>query len=142
MSNILRDYQKSGYRWLKTMAGYQLGGILADDMGIGKTIQVIALFEDTRLQNEKGTSLVICPASLLFNWKSEIERFAPKLRVCIIEGSQVRRKDLLENCEDYDVVITSYDYIRNDIDQYENKQFLYAILDEAQNIKNQLTLNC
>ena len=94
---ILRNYQKVGFRWLKTMASYGFGGILADDMGIGKTIQVITLFEDERLHHPESTSLVICPSSLILNWESEIKKFAPSLRSLVISGTAEERSKLIEN---------------------------------------------
>lgn len=139
MSNILRDYQKSGYRWLKTMSQYGFGGVLADDMGIGKTIQVIALFEDLRLNKQNAVSLVVCPTSLVLNWQSEINRFAPELRVGLIEGFSAKRNDVIEHYREYDVLVTSYDYIRRDYEAYADIEFKYIILDEAQFIKNQTT---
>ncbi len=141
MSDILRDYQKSGYRWLKTMANYGFGGILADDMGIGKTIQVITLFEDLRLRKQEVTSLVVCPSSLILNWDAEIKKFAPELKVGLVEGFGAKREDIITNYKDYHVLVTSYDYMRRDHELYEGKTFEYLILDEAQFIKNQETQN-
>ena len=139
--HILRNYQKIGYRWLKTMANYGFGGILADDMGIGKTIQVITLLEDERIQHPESVSLVICPSSLLLNWQSEIQKFSKDLSCIMISGTSEERKRQIQNCKSYDVVITSYDYIKRDIEQYEDVLFTYQILDEAQYIKNHTTKN-
>lgn len=138
---ILRNYQKVGFRWLKTMASYGFGGILADDMGIGKTIQVITLFEDERLHHPESTSLVICPSSLILNWESEIKKFAPSLRSLVISGTAEERSKLIAKADDYDVLITSYDYLKRDVDQYEGRHFQFQILDEAQYIKNTSTKN-
>ena len=138
---ILRNYQKVGFRWLKTMASYGFGGILADDMGIGKTIQVITLFEDERLHHPESTSLVICPSSLILNWESEIKKFAPSLRSLVISGTAEERSKLIAMADDYDVLITSYDYLKRDVDQYEGRHFQFQILDEAQYIKNTSTKN-
>ena len=138
---ILRNYQKVGFRWLKTMASYGFGGILADDMGIGKTVQVITLFEDERLHHPESTSLVICPSSLILNWESEIKKFAPSLRSLVISGTAEERSKLIAMADDYDVLITSYDYLKRDVDQYEGRHFQFQILDEAQYIKNTSTKN-
>ena len=95
--HILRNYQKIGYRWLKTMANYGFGGILADDMGIGKTIQVITLLEDERIQHPESVSLVICPSSLLLNWQSEIQKFSKDLSCIMISGTSEERKRQIQN---------------------------------------------
>lgn len=141
MDDTMRDYQKTGYRWLKTMAAYGFGGILADDMGIGKTIQMIAVMESSKMNQEKGVSLVVCPASLLYNWQNEVYKFSTMLNPCIITGTMQERKELLSKIDQYDVMITSYDYLRRDIDLYESLQFHFLVLDEAQFIKNQNTKN-
>lgn len=141
LKSILRNYQKVGYRWLKTMAEYGFSGILADDMGIGKTIQVITLLEDEKLHNPDSISLVVCPSSLLLNWQSEIDKFSKTLTSILITGSSDERKLLIKNCRDYDIVITSYDYLKRDIDEYDDLLFKYQIIDEAQYIKNHNTKN-
>ena len=139
--NVLRNYQKVGYRWLKTMATYGFGGILADDMGIGKTLQVITLFEDEKINHPESTSLVICPSSLILNWESEIHKFSTDLKALVVSGSIEDRRLAIQNYADYDVLITSYDYLKRDIELYENILFKYQILDEAQYIKNTATKN-
>lgn len=136
---ILRGYQKIGYRWLRTLDHYGFGGILADDMGLGKTVQVIALLYDEFLQNPGQPSLIICPASLVYNWENEIRTFAPQLRVLTIVGTMQERKDLLLTLQEYDVLITSYDLLKRDISFYQEKQFRFQIIDEAQCIKNAAT---
>lgn len=136
---ILRDYQITGFKWLKTMVEYGFGGILADDMGLGKTLQMITLLEDSK--NDNHVSIVIAPATLIYNWSDEIKKFSSDLNVLCITGTLAQRKKQIENLADYDIVITSYDYIRRDYDLYKNYQFYYLILDEAQYIKNQNTKN-
>lgn len=140
MKKILRNYQKEGYRWLKTMASFGFGGILADDMGIGKTIQIIALFEEASKDTTKK-SLVVCPASLILNWDSEIKKFTSDIKTHIIMGSQEERARLISMETDAQVWITSYDYLKRDYEQYSNMVFEYLIVDEAQFIKNQYTKN-
>ena len=134
---ILRDYQKFGFKWLKMLKSYGFGGILADDMGLGKTLQVIALLDS--LENSKS-SLVVCPSSLILNWVDEVNKFSSKLKVMAIYGSVSDRMEKISQIDDYDLIITSYDYCRNDFDKYDY-EFEYLILDEAQYIKNKNTLN-
>ena len=74
----MRKYQKSGYKWLRTLETWQFGGILADDMGLGKTLQVIAVLLAAKQEGKKGTAMVVTPASLVFNWGEELKRFAPE----------------------------------------------------------------
>ena len=135
---VLREYQVEGYQWLRLMEHYGFGGILADDMGLGKTLQMIVYFESLR---EKGQHLVVTPASLLLNWQDEIEKFSSNLRVLAIYGQKSVRDELIQTMDQYDVIITSYDYLRRDIDLYENKQFYSVVIDEAQYIKNPKTRN-
>lgn len=139
LSRVMRGYQKNGYKWLRTLAARNLGGILADDMGLGKTLQMIAVLLAAKQEGEKGTSLIAAPASLVFNWGEEFSRFAPELSVCLIAGTQAERREKLSAWQDYDVLVTSYDLLKRDIDVYEDKQFLYQVIDEAQYIKNHTT---
>lgn len=139
-TTTLRNYQKSGFNWLKTLDKYGLGGILADDMGLGKTIQIIALLLDEH-KNQKKTSIVICPSSLYINWENEIKRFAPSLKTLIVSGNLNERKKKIKNVENYDVVITSYDLLKRDIEDYQSFNFRYIVADEAQYIKNNNTKN-
>ncbi len=136
----LRNYQKNGYRWLRTLEAFRFGGILADDMGLGKTLQVIAVLLAARQEGKKGTSLVVAPASLVFNWGEEIRKFAPELEFLLIAGTQEERRKRLENYQEADVLITSYDLLKRDAVFYEGKEFLYQIIDEAQYIKNHQTV--
>ncbi|MBE6115108.1 MAG: DEAD/DEAH box helicase, partial [Erysipelotrichaceae bacterium] len=137
-AGILRDYQKEGYQWLKHMEHYGFGCILADDMGLGKTIQVLSLLESSKQSGR--TSLVICPSSLILNWADEVRKFSSLTCLCV-QGSMITRHHQITSCMDYDIVITSYDYIRRDVDNYAPFTFYYTILDEAQYIKNQSTQN-
>ena len=110
--NILRPYQKTGFQWLKTLDNYRFGGILADDMGLGKTIQVISMlvsYKENQEENKK-TSLVVSPSSLALNWKNEIEKFAPELNIKVISGNANQRKEIINEIERYDVIVTSYDF--------------------------------
>ena len=141
LDHIMRGYQKDGYRWLATMDSFGFCGILADDMGLGKTLQVISLLLSKKDEGLDCSTLVVCPASLVLNWQNEIQKFAPGLRVLISIGTLAERRALLKQMDDYDVVITSYDLLKRDIEQYQGKEFAYHIIDEAQFIKNQGTQN-
>ena len=140
----LRDYQKVGFNWLKTLDEYKLGGILADDMGLGKTIQLIAVITSyVENNNNPKPSIVVCPSSLSLNWYKEIQKFAPDLKALVISGGNDERRKEEEIIPEYDVVITSYDLLKRDIDVYKEKnyEFKYIIADEAQYIKNNNTQN-
>lgn len=138
LSKILRNYQKTGYRWLKTMSHYKFGGILADDMGLGKTLQIIALLCSN---NKEGQSIVICPTSLVINWRNEFEKFAPHMKVLTVQGSAKVREYLISEAHLYDVLITSYELLKRDIELYKKHMFGYIVADEAQYIKNHNTQN-
>ena len=135
----LRSYQMTGFQWLKALAHYHLGGILADDMGLGKTLQSIAYLLSEKKDNSDATALVVAPASLIYNWKKEFEKFAPELKIEVNTGTPSERKELLSQGLQPDVWITSYPTLRQDIDHYETIQFDSIILDEAQAIKNPAT---
>lgn len=138
-ASILRDYQKRGVEWLLMLYQYNLNGILADEMGLGKTLQVIALLDSIR--NQEKHSLIVCPASLIYNWEDEIRRFSDTLSCISITGTKEQRKKRIHDISKHDILITSYDYLRRDIDEYQDITFEYVVLDEAQNIKNQKTKN-
>ncbi len=138
LEKVLREYQVTGYKWLKTVTGYGFSCILADDMGLGKTLQVIALLLSCK---RSLPSLVVCPSSLLYNWESEIEKFGQGLKPLVISGNAVKRQALLSNIEGVDIIITSYDQLKRDIELYDNLSFEFNIIDEAQFIKNHSTLN-
>ena len=137
----LRDYQKIGYKWLKTLEMYKFGGILADDMGLGKTLQIIALLKSETNNKNRVTSIVVCPSTLVLNWKAEIEKWCNSIKVLIIKGTAEERAEKINNYQDYDLIITSYDLLKRDIENYEDKKFKYIIADEAQYIKNASTQN-
>lgn len=146
LQGILRDYQVTGFRWLKNLASMGLGGILADDMGLGKTLQVISFLlsekeEWSALGNkaEKQPALVVVPASLVYNWQEEIKKFAPALKVELVHGDKPRRRMLLSRLtgeEAPDLLLTTYGMMKSDIEEYANIQFSHCFLDEAQYIKN------
>lgn len=137
----LRSYQTEGVHWLERLRLMFLNGILADDMGLGKTLQAISAITQLHKKGKKSISLIVCPTSLLYNWKEEIHRFNPKLQSLVIDGIPNARKKLIEKMNDYDVLITSYTLLQKDIELYQETTFSYAILDEAQHIKNRGTRN-
>lgn len=132
LNATLRDYQVSGFEFFKTLSDYEFGGILADEMGLGKTIQAIAFL----LSNKDKKSIVITPTALIYNWKNELEKFAPTLKVGLLHASKSEREKILDNIDNYDVLLTTYTTYKNDMDKYKNINFDYCIIDEAQNIKN------
>lgn len=140
LGRVLRNYQKNGYQWLRTLEVFKFGGILADDMGLGKTLQVIAVLLAAKQEGREGVSLVVAPASLVFNWGEEISRFAPELKFVLVTGTQGERRSKLDAYRDADVLVTSYDLLKRDTELYEGKEFLYQIIDEAQYIKNHQTV--
>ncbi|MNH83609.1 ATP-dependent helicase HepA [compost metagenome] len=142
LDNVLRDYQKYGYQWMKTLAHYHFGGILADDMGLGKTLQAIAFILSV-LSEARGQGLpilVVAPASLVYNWRNELAKFAPEVRTVIADGSPSERSRLLRQGSSAEVIITSYPLLRKDKDLYAAEPFHTLIMDEAQAFKNHGTL--
>lgn len=142
MDGVLREYQKKGFLWLKTLKHNGFGAILADDMGLGKTLQVIAFFQSEYKEKDPAKIrpvLIVCPASLVYNWSNEMDRFAPELPVRMIVGTAEERAALLKETENGEILITSYDLLRRDLDIYENMDFSCQVIDEAQYIKNHNT---
>lgn len=136
----LRPYQKSGVQWLQLLSGLGLGACLADDMGLGKTIQVLALLlAQARGKGGRRPSLLVAPASLLANWSSEIERFAPTLNARIVHPSVMTADDLKQVTADwlreFDLAITSYGSLLR-MPALAETQWQFVVLDEAQAIKN------
>ncbi len=130
----LRPYQLSGFEWMQVLNELGWGGCLADDMGLGKTLQVITFLNHLKKSNPDSTHLVVCPTSLIYNWENEILKFCPSLRYHIYYGTE---RELNEtHFADYDVIITSYGIMRNDIKELTQFLFHYIILDESQYIKN------
>ena len=129
----LRPYQEDGFRWLSALKDNGFGGLLADEMGLGKTLQVISLMGSSL---RDGRCLVVCPASLVYNWDSEIHKFMPNLKTRIISGAAKEREILITESHKDEILITSYDMLKRDIQHYENLRFDIEIIDEAQYIKN------
>ena len=140
LRHILRDYQRFGMQWMKTLTHYGFGGILADDMGLGKTLQSIAFLLSEHEEGKlKDPALVLCPASLMYNWEREFQTFAPSLKVIVVGGIPEERERILASSPDYDVLITSYPLLLRDIAWYQSHQLHALIADEAQTIKNRAT---
>ncbi|MDE3196273.1 MAG: DEAD/DEAH box helicase [Acidobacteriota bacterium] len=132
----LRDYQREGVGWMEFLRRFSFGGCLADDMGVGKTAQMLGVLETRRAARESGeeipSSLVVVPKSLVFNWKEEAAKFTPKLRVLDYTGTGRTGADL----NDFDVILTTYGTLRRDAARLKDVEFDYIVLDEAQAIKN------
>ena len=157
LNSILRYYQKTGFKWLKILDDYKFGGILADDMGLGKTIQMLSVIVDyvqnsnqndripgqEEIGNKKKASLVVSPSSLTLNWQNEAAKFTNELKTMVIRGTLPERKRQIEEIDNYDLVITSYDLLKRDIELYKQKDysFRFMIADEAQYLKNSNTQN-
>ena len=139
MEQVLRQYQVYGHKWMRTVAETGFGGILADEMGLGKTLETISVIAAMKAEGTFAMALVVCPASLVFNWEEEIRRFAPELSAVPVAGNLRARKKLLASVgteDGADVYITSYDLLRKDIDIYKEYTFSLMVIDEAQYIKN------
>ncbi|SHJ72701.1 Superfamily II DNA or RNA helicase, SNF2 family [Clostridium cavendishii DSM 21758] len=143
LEKTLRSYQKVGVKWIKALATMGFGGILADEMGLGKTLQAIAFIvsEMENIKKSNKPAIVIAPTSLIYNWEGEIKKFAPELKTLVIYGAKRERDEVVKAITDYDIVITSYAVIRNDISNFQNIEFSYCFIDEAQQIKNPRSLN-
>ncbi|OIU71993.1 DEAD/DEAH box helicase [Rossellomorea aquimaris] len=141
LNDVLRDYQKKGYKWMKTLAHFGFGGILADDMGLGKTIQSIAFIQSILEESRKDETpaLIVCPSSLTYNWLNEMTKFTPETNTLVLDGSKNNRKRLQSTIQEVDVVITSYSILRKDIRWFEERKFSVAFFDEAQAFKNPVT---
>ncbi|MEO3403651.1 DEAD/DEAH box helicase [Mucilaginibacter sp. CAU 1740] len=134
LNGTLRPYQHQGLNWLNYLDELNFGGCLADDMGLGKSIQIIAFILLQRTKAENNTNLIVVPTSLLFNWQQEIQKFAPSISVHTIYGAERARH--ADDLHKYEVVLTSYGTLLSDINFLKNFYFNYVFLDESQNIKN------
>ena len=132
-----REYQLKGYGWLWFLYKYGLNGILADDMGLGKTLPDLTVLQKAKAFDGAMPTLVICPTTVVFNWETEIQKFAPELSCLKLSGTE--RRSLFKEIPNYDVIITSYALIRRDISKLKDINFRYVILDESQNIKNAMS---
>ena len=133
LDNVLREYQKDGFKWLSVLANYNLGGILADDMGLGKTVEIISLIDT--LERDRPY-LIVAPTSLIFNWELEFKKFAPHIGVKVIYGLNRTKEEITKAYDENKVLITSYDSLRLDSHNYKGLKFRLMAVDEAQYIKN------
>ena len=134
LNATLRRYQHEGLNWLNFLDDFNFGACLADDMGLGKTVQVIAFILSQRSKVKQNTNLVVVPASLIFNWQSEIAKFAPSIKINTIYGAN--RTTSVTDFNEYEVVLTSYGTLLTDIRYLKEYRFNYIFLDESQHIKN------
>ncbi|MGW9626460.1 SNF2-related protein [Microbacterium sp. NPDC055521] len=136
----LRPYQQQGLDWLAFLWQHRLGGILADDMGLGKTLQLLALIAHAVEAGEQRPFLVVAPTSVLGTWRSEASRFAPDLRVRVVDGTGSRRADEISAmAPGADIIVTSYTLLRLDAEEYQGIDWAGVIIDEAQFAKNPAT---
>ena len=139
LSDTVRPYQLYGFRWLSTISQAGFGGILADEMGLGKTLQALAFLLSLKQEGERKPFLVVCPASLVYNWKEECARFTPELETVLLAGNLPQRKAVYKKMAGEPgpvLYVTSYDLMKKDITYWEKMVFSTVILDEAQVIKN------
>ena len=140
LEKLLRPYQLTGVAWLLHLFRNKLGGILADEMGLGKTLQALAFLSSLKKENGSALpSLVVCPASLVENWRRETLRFCPEFQVLVHHGST--RTSVPTSLTGYDLIITSYGTLVRDQEIFENLPLLCVIGDEAQYLKNRKTQN-
>ncbi len=141
LQSILRNYQIHGYKWMKALASYGFGGILADSMGLGKTLQAITFItsELSEIRESKQPALIVCPSSLTYNWLSEFMKFTPAVQAIVVDGAHAERMKLQKEIGEVDVIITSYPLLRKDVHWYEKQTFHTVFFDEAQAFKNPIT---
>ncbi|WP_150956481.1 DEAD/DEAH box helicase [Microbacterium testaceum] len=136
----LRPYQREGLSWLALLHAHRLGGILADDMGLGKTLQLLALVAHAKSSREQRPWLVVAPTSVLPTWRDEAARFAPDLRVAVVEATAVRRsRSIAEIAAGMDLVVAPYGVVRTDAEEFGAPHWAGVVLDEAQFVKNPAT---
>ena len=144
LAGTMRPYQEEGFRWLSARCDAGFGGILADEMGLGKSLQLISLLLARRDEaRATGPSLIVCPASLVYNWLAEFERFAPELEARAVVGTKREREHVRAAAfgnDGCDVLVTSYDLVRIDAADYAERTFYCCALDEAQYVKNPAAL--
>ncbi|MEQ8474430.1 MAG: SNF2-related protein [Marinoscillum sp.] len=134
LNGTLRQYQKEGLNWLNFLDDFNFGGCLADDMGLGKSIQIIAFILHLRKKSPQNTNLLVVPTTLIFNWESEFRKFAPSVSILTLQGPD-RKRDI-SDFEKFEVVLLSYNTLLTDVNYLKKFEFNYAFLDESQQIKN------
>lgn len=138
LKGIMRPYQIEGFDWLNMLCDTSLGGILADEMGLGKSLQTISVLSCHMDEIEEAPVLIVCPASLVYNWAAEFKKFAPSIGTCVLSGTKPERMAMLEEGT-WDVLICSYDTLRVDVDVLAKESYSFQVIDEAQYIKNHST---
>jgi superfamily II DNA or RNA helicase len=140
LRDLVRPYQQTGVNWINHLEVNGMCGILADEMGLGKTLQTLAYLKARKEAGQaKGPYLVVCPTSLVFNWRDEAQRFTPNLKVLSLHGA--KRSAHFDKIASHDIIVTSYALVRRDIEHHKNIEFDTIILDEAQHIKNKSSQN-
>lgn len=134
LNATLRPYQKRGLDWLNFLDDFNFGGCLADDMGLGKSLQIIAFILSQREKMKSNVNLLIVPTSLIFNWQAEVAKFAPSIRIKTIYGAD--RKKGSDDWDAYEIILTTYGTLLSDLNTLKAYEFNYIFLDESQNIKN------
>lgn len=137
INKILRPYQREGVNWMLSLNYLGFGGILGDEMGLGKTLQTIGFLAT----NPNTNTLIVAPTSLTYNWLKEFNKFAPNIKVALLNGNKNNRRDIIKSYKKYDVLIITYNILRRDLEEFKTIDFDFVILDEAQNIKNHTSLN-
>ena len=137
----MRPYQKAGLDWLSFLRDFGFNGVLADDMGLGKTLQTLSMLQRIVDERPKNPSLVIVPTSLVFNWKSEAEKFTPNMKVEVYHGVKRDKDNFSRMMKDNDLIITTYGVLRNDLEMFTEREFEYIVIDEAHTIKNHLSIS-
>lgn len=139
LKNVMRDYQIDAYKWMMTLIKYNFSGILADDMGLGKSLEIISIIESDEINRP---SLIVCPKSLIFNWQNEFRKWSSEIEIYPLSGSANERSQISNayNKNKKQVFIISYDSLKNDLELFNKLNFRFLILDEAQFIKNHSTL--
>ncbi|MGC8765496.1 MAG: DEAD/DEAH box helicase [Brevinematia bacterium] len=135
IKKVLREYQKTGVYWLYILHQYGFGGVLADEMGLGKSLEILSFLY--LLKKEITPSIIISPSALVNNWAEEIKKFfGEEFRFVVVDGNKEKRKKILSEAKNYEIIITSYNLLMQDEEIYEKIKFVFCILDEAQHIKN------
>ena len=139
LDSILREYQKTGVKWLYNIYSCGFGAILADEMGLGKSIQIICFLKQILKKNKNFKILITSPTSLIYNWENEFKKFGPELKYLVVAGTRETRKELFKKMDNYNIFITTYGLIKEDKEKYLESNFEVVIIDEAQMIKNPKT---
>lgn len=136
---ILRDYQTVGVHWLYNIYKCGFGGVLADEMGLGKSIQLICFLKEVLKEHKDAKILIVAPTSLVYNWSKEFDKFGSELKYQVFAENKAKRHEELSNLDDVNILITTYGLVREDKEYYQKINFEVIAIDEAQNIKNNMS---